>query len=168
MFSSKHKIFHLEINGDLGFSELSKFQNYWFSKIRKNIFKKVFFEKLFYFPKINDTQDSSPLVGFRIRQPISLLSVFQNSVRGSVAYPWYLIHIWANGPLKKFLEDSRFRRKNHVPNFGSTEKIFFGKVGNFFDHQGRSKICLRIEWKHSQPLKSSLRSPSTWVTFFLS
>ena len=61
-----------------------------------------------------------------------------------------------NGNLKEIPWDLRFRRKNHVPIFGSTEKIFFGKVGNFFDHQGRSKICLRIEWKHSQPLKSTL------------
>ena len=37
------------------------------------------------------------------------------------------------------------------------EKIFFGKVENFFEHQGRSKICLQIEWEHSQPLKSTLK-----------
>ena len=68
--------------------------------------------------------------------------------------------------LKKFLEDSRFRRKNHVPNFGSTEKIFFGKVGNFFDHQGRSKICLRIEWEHSQPPRKPLDTISRACFFY--
>ena len=31
--------------------------------------------------------------------------------------------------LKKFLKDLRFRRKNKVPIFESTEKIFFEKVG---------------------------------------
>ena len=34
-----------------------------------------------------------------------------------------------NGNLKEIPWDLRFRRKNHVPIFGSTEKIFFGKVG---------------------------------------
>ena len=42
--------------------------------------------------------------------------------------------------------------------FGSIEKIIFGKVGKFFKHQSRSKICSRIEWEHSQPLKITLRS----------
>ena len=36
------------------------------------------------------------------------------------------------------------------------EKIFFGKVDFFFEHQGRSKISLRIEWDHSQPLRTTL------------
>ena len=64
--------------------------------------------------------------------------------------------------------DLRFRRKYKVPIFASTEKIFFGKVGKKSEHQGRSKICLRIEWKHSQPLKSSLgRAHSLAGRFFL-
>ena len=40
---------------------------------------------------------------------------------------------------------------------GSIENIFFGKVGNFFEHQERSRISLRIEWEHSQPLKTTLK-----------
>ena len=59
--------------------------------------------------------------------------------------------------LKKLLNDLRFRRKNEVPIFGSTEKIFFGKVIKKSEHQGRRKICSRIEWKHSQPLKITPR-----------
>ena len=41
--------------------------------------------------------------------------------------------------------------------FLDRSKIFFGKVEIFFEHQGRSKICLRIEWKHSQSLKNTLK-----------
>ena len=58
-----------------------------------------------------------------------------------------------NGNLKEMSWDLRFRRKNHVSIFGSTEKIFLGKVEKIFEHQGRLKICSRIEWEHSQPLK---------------
>ena len=57
--------------------------------------------------------------------------------------------------LKKFLKDLRFRRKNEVPIFGSTEKNVFGKSWGKFEHQGRSKICLRIEWDHSLHLKNT-------------
>ena len=46
---------------------------------------------------------------------------------------------------------------NSTSIFGSTEKIFLGKVGKKIEHQGRCKICSRIEWKHSQPLKITLR-----------
>ena len=76
---------------------------------------------------------------------------------GSLRFPMcsnMLLHI---GNLKEIPWDLRFRRKNHVPIFGSTEKLFFGKVRNFFEHQDRCKICSRIEWKHSQPLKITLR-----------
>ena len=69
--------------------------------------------------------------------------------------------------LKKLLKDLRFRRKNEVPIFGSIEKIFLGKVGNFFEHQGRSKICSRIEWKHSQALKITLGHRIKKRTFWL-
>ena len=33
----------------------------------------------------------------------------------------------------------------------------FGKVGNKFEHQYRSKISLRIEWEHSKLLKATLK-----------
>ena len=36
---------------------------------------------------------------------------FWKKKQGSVAYPWYLIHIWANGPLKLIQERRRLR--NH-------------------------------------------------------
>ena len=36
-------------------------------------------------------------------------------------------------------------------------KNIFGKVGNFFEHQGRCKICSWIEWEHSQLLKITLK-----------
>ena len=49
----------------------------------------------------------------------------------------------------------------------SIEKIFFGKVGNFFEHQDRSKNSLRIEWKHSQPLRTTLKHCSRRVILFL-
>ena len=49
----------------------------------------------------------------------------------------------------------------------SIEKIFFGKVGNFFEHQDRSKNSLRIEWKHSQPLRTTLKHSSRRVILFL-
>ena len=39
--------------------------------------------------------------------------------------------------------------------FGSID--FFKKLRNFFEHQYRSKISLRIEWEHSQPLKFTLK-----------
>ena len=42
--------------------------------------------------------------------------------------------------LKKFLKDLGFRRKNKVPIFGSTEKIFFGKVGKIMDIKIESKF----------------------------
>ena len=48
-------------------------------------------------------------------------------------------------------------------NFPKTKKInrpknfFLERVGKFFEHQDRSKISVRIEWEHSQPLKSTLK-----------
>ena len=101
------------------------------------------------FPKNIFSVDPKLGTWFFRRNPESSRDFFKVSITTTCCYTMET--------LKKFLEDSRFRRENHVPNFGSTEKIFFWKVGNFFDHQGRSKICLRIEWKHFQPLKSSLK-----------
>ena len=47
------------------------------------------------------------------------------------------------------------------------EKIFLEKVVKFFEHLGRSKICLRIEWKHSQHLKITPWDGRTKSIFFL-
>ena len=48
---------------------LENSQNFNISDFQKSkkYFQKSFFEKLFCFPKINDTQDSIPLVGVRKR-----------------------------------------------------------------------------------------------------
>ena len=44
--------------------------------------------------------------------------------------------------------------------FDRPQKIFFGKVGIFFEHIGRNKISPRSEWKYSQPLKSTPKQRS--------
>ena len=41
--------------------------------------------------------------------------------------------------------------------FNRPKNFFFERVGKFFEHQDRSKISVRIEWEHSQPLKSTLK-----------
>ena len=41
-----------------------------------------------------------------------------------------------------------FTEKIMSPIFGSTEKIFSEKVGNFFEHQNRCKNCSRIDCAH--------------------
>ena len=43
------------------------------------------------------------------------------------------------------------------------KKNFLEKLEKKSEHQGRRKICLRIEWKHSQHLKST---PGTSLDFF--
>ena len=45
-----------------------------------------------------------------------------------------------------------FQKKNE-----SIEKIFFGRVEIFFEHQGIRKILLRIECAHSQRSKITLK-----------
>ena len=52
--------------GILDFRNYRNFKIIDFQKSKK-YFQKSFFEKLFCFPKINDTQDSIPLVGVRKR-----------------------------------------------------------------------------------------------------
>ena len=84
----------------------------------------------------------------------------------SLRFPLCKNMLLHNGNLKEMPWDLRFRRKNHVPIFGSTEKIFSEKVGNFFEHQGRLKICSRIDWEHSQPLKITPRPCLKKNSFF--
>ena len=45
-------------------------------------------------------------------------------------------------------------------------KIFFVKVGKKIGRQDRSKILLRIEWNHSQPLKTTLKHSYGRNTYF--
>ena len=56
-----------------------------------------------------------------------------------------------------FRKKKIFLKKSILFFFGSIEKIFFERVENFFEHQDRNKISLRIEWEHSQPLKQTLK-----------
>ena len=63
----------------------------------------------------------------------------------------------------RFFFRYRFPRKNIFQeiffqgNFLIDQKIFSGKVRKNFGHQGRSKISLRIDCDHSQPLKTTLK-----------
>ena len=65
-----------------------------------------------------------------------------------------------------FLTNLRFRLKNHVPIFRSIEKINFRKVIKFFEHQCQRKICSRIELKHSQSPKITLKHSSRVCAFY--
>ena len=44
--------------------------------------------------------------------------------------------------------------------FDRSKKYFFEEVEKKSGHQYRSKISLRIEWEHSQPLKTTLKYSS--------
>ena len=47
--------------------------------------------------------------------------------------------------------------KNFQKKLNRSKKYFLKKLRNFFEHQYRFKISLRIEWEHSQPLKITLK-----------
>ena len=66
---------------------------------------------------------------------------------------------------------SRKIPKNIFKKNESIEKIFFGRVEIFFEHQGIRKILLRIECAHSQRSKITLKhtfKESRKKVFFLS
>ena len=88
--------------------------------------------------------------------PEFLLEFFQISI--------FIFHFQIEEKNLKFLQKiwkfPKFSEKISI-------KIFFGKVGKFFGYQGRSKISLRIEWKHSQPLKTTLNHSYCQNTYFL-
>ena len=56
-----------------------------------------------------------------------------------------------------FFKKSCFRSKISQKFFDRPKKYFLEKLRNFFEHQYRSKMSLRIEWEHSQPLKFTLK-----------
>ena len=56
-----------------------------------------------------------------------------------------------------FFKKSCFRSKISQKFFDRPKKYFLKKLRNFFEHQYRFKISLRIEWEHSQPLKITLK-----------
>ena len=62
----------------------------------------------------------------------------------------------------KFCFFSKFRKKWKNPQkfqkiLDRSKKIFLKELRKNFEHQYRSKISLRIEWEHSQPLKITLK-----------
>ena len=68
-----------------------------------------------------------------------------------------LLHIENLKEIRKFCSIFENPPKSDKIFLDRSKKYFLKKLRKFFEHQYRSKISRRIEWKHSQSLKNTLK-----------